>query len=158
MVQSLDQEHLAIDLFFVKPYPSKMKEYLNKRVKFREYFRPDAPADLKENSKEYFNLNQESPHMLIACKAKKNKKNLIPAVVHVDDTCRVQTVTKESNLKFYKLINEFKKISSIPVLLNTSFNIKGQPMVNTPSQAVDTFLSTKIDILAIGDYIITKDK
>ena len=86
-----------------------MKDYLNKRVKFREYFRPFAPAVLKENSKEYFNLNQESPHMLIACKAKKNKKNLIPAVVHVDDTCRVQTVTKESNLKFYKLINEFKK-------------------------------------------------
>ena len=141
-----------------KPYPSKMKDYLNKRVKFREYFRPFAPAVLKENSKEYFNLNQESPHMLIACKAKKNKKNLIPAVVHVDETCRVQTVTKETNLKFYKLIDEFKKISSIPVLLNTSFNIKGQPMVNTPSQAVDTFLRTKIDILAIGDYIITKKK
>ena len=67
-------------------------------------------------------------------------------------------MTKETNLKFYKLINEFKKISSIPVLLNTSFNIKGQPMVNTPSQAVDTFLRTKIDILAIGDYIITKKK
>ena len=65
-------------------------------------------------------------------------------------------MTKETNLKFYKLIDEFKKISSIPVLLNTSFNIKGQPMVNTPSQAVDTFLRTKIDILAIGDYIITK--
>ena len=96
--------------------------------------------------------------MLIACKAKKNKKNLIPAVVHVDETCRVQTVTKKTNLKFYKLIDEFKKISSIPVLLNTSFNIKGQPMVNTPSQAVDTFLRTKIDILAIGDYIITKKK
>jgi carbamoyltransferase len=133
-----------------------MKDYLNKKVKFREYFRPFAPAILKEKYKEYFHLNQESPHMLIACKANKKKSNLIPAVVHVDGTCRVQTVSKETNLKFYNLIKEFNKLTSVPVVLNTSFNIKGQPMVNTPSQAIDTFTGTKIDILAIGDYIVFK--
>jgi|TARA_B100001964_G_scaffold213097_1_gene249723 carbamoyltransferase len=139
-----------------RPYPAKMKDYLNKKVKFREYFRPFAPAILKEKYKEYFHLNQESPHMLIACKANKKKSNLIPAVVHVDGTCRVQTVSKETNLKFYNLIKEFNKLTSVPVVLNTSFNIKGQPMVNTPSQAIDTFTGTKIDILAIGDYIVFK--
>ena len=139
-----------------RPYPAKMKDYLNKKVKFREYFRPFAPAILKEKYKEYFHLNQESPHMLIACKANKKKSNLIPAVVHVDGTCRVQTVSKETNLKFYNLIKEFNKLTSVPVVLNTSFNIKGQPMVNTPSQAIDTFTGTKIDILTIGDYIVFK--
>ncbi len=139
-----------------RPYPAKMKDYLNKKVKFREYFRPFAPAILKEKYKEYFHLNQESPHMLIACKANKKKSNIIPAVVHVDGTCRVQTVSKETNLKFYNLIKEFNKLTSVPVVLNTSFNIKGQPMVNTPSQAIDTFTGTKIDILTIGDYIVFK--
>ena len=139
-----------------KPYPANMKDYLNNRVKFREYFRPFAPAVLEEKYKEYFNLNQTSPHMLIACKVKKNKSNQIPAVVHVDNSCRVQTVSKNTNLKFYNLIKEFYNLTSIPVLLNTSFNIKGQPMVNTPEQAINTFKNTNIDILVIGNYIITK--
>ncbi len=139
-----------------KPYPSKMKDYLNRRVKFREFFRPFAPAVLSEDCKKYFDLNQESPHMLIACQVKENKKNKIPAVVHVDGSCRVQTVSKKTNLKFYKLIKEFYKYTSIPVILNTSFNVKGQPIVNTPTQAIDTFLGTNIDILVIGDYILKK--
>ncbi len=139
-----------------KPYPSSMKDYLNKRVKFREYFRPFAPAVLEEKYKKYFDLRQESPHMLIACKAKKDKIKEIPAVVHVDNSCRVQTVSKETNFRFYNLIKEFYNITKIPVLLNTSFNVKGQPMVNTPLQAINTFKSTNIDILVIGDYIVTK--
>ena len=133
-----------------------MKDYLNKRVKFREEFRPFAPAVLDKFQKKYFSLSQESLHMLIACKALKKYKKLIPAVVHVDNTCRVQTVKKEINLKFYKLINEFYKITNIPVVLNTSFNVKGQPIVNTPEDAIKTFLSTNIDVLAIGDYISFK--
>ena len=133
-----------------------MKDYLNKRVKFREYFRPFAPAVLEEKYREYFNLRQESPHMLIACKAKKDKIKEIPAVVHVDNSCRVQTVSKKTNLRFYNLIKEFYNITKIPVLLNTSFNVKGQPMVNTPLQAINTFKRTNIDILIIGDYMITK--
>ena len=94
--------------------------------------------------------------MLIACKVIKEFKKFIPAVVHVDNTCRVQTVKKKNNLKFYKLINEFYKITNIPVILNTSFNVKGQPIVNTPEDAIRTFLSTNIDVLAIGDYISVK--
>ena len=106
-----------------KPFPIKMKDHLNKNVKFREVFRPFAPSVLEENLHEYFNINQKSEHMLIACKVKKNKKKTIPAVVHVDDTCRVQSVSKNKNERFWKLISEFKKLSNIPVLLNTSFNI-----------------------------------
>ena len=86
--------------------------------------------------------------------AKLGKK--IPAGVHVDNSCRVQTVSKQTNLRFYNLIKEFYALTSIPILLNTSFNIKGQPMVNTPDQALSTFKSTNIDVLVIGDYVISK--
>ena len=120
-----------------KPYPEQMRDHINKNVKFREYFRPFAPAVLEEDLYNYFSINQSSPHMLIACNVKKDKKKLIPAVVHVDNTCRTQSVSKNINFKFWKLINEFKKISGIPVLLNTSFNIKGQPIVNSPMDAID---------------------
>ena len=94
--------------------------------------------------------------MLIACKVKPNKKSEIPAVVHIDDTCRVQTVKKINNELFYNLLKEFYEISGCPVLLNTSFNVKGKPIVNTPQQAIDCFKSTKIDILVVGSYILKK--
>tara|TARA_Y100001936_G_C16084705_1_gene680749 strand:+ start:199 stop:1926 length:1728 start_codon:yes stop_codon:yes gene_type:complete len=139
------------------PFPKSMKDYLNSRVKFREEFRPFAPAILYEHTKEYFLLDQESPHMLIAVKVKENKIDKIPAVVHIDNTARVQTVTKENNLKFRKLLESFYKITECPVLLNTSFNVKGQPIVNTPEDAIKCFLNTNIDILVLGDYILTKD-
>ena len=133
-----------------------MKDYINGKVKFRESFRPFAPAILSEYAKEYFHLNQDSDHMLIATKVKLNKKNKIPATVHVDNSCRVQTVSKKSNKKFYSLINNFNKITKVPVVLNTSFNIKGQPIVNDPVDAIECFLKYKIDTLAIGDYIVEK--
>ncbi len=139
-----------------RPYPNSMKDHLNKRVKFREEFRPFAPSVLNEFRDEFFHISQDSPHMLMACRAKKNKIKSIPATVHIDGTCRVQTVKKDINLKFYNLIKNFYEESGVPVLLNTSFNIKGQPIVNTPKQAVETFKSTKIDVLAIGDYLLTK--
>lgn len=139
-----------------KPFPIKMKDHLNKNVKFREVFRPFAPSVLEENLHEYFNINQKSEHMLIACKVKKNKKKTIPAVVHVDDTCRVQSVSKNKNERFWKLISEFKKLSNIPVLLNTSFNIKGQPIVNDIEDALKCFKKYKIDILIVDKYLIKK--
>jgi carbamoyltransferase len=139
-----------------KPFPESMRDHLNKRVKFREEFRPFAPSVLDKYQKDFFELNQDSPHMLIASKVKKNKKNLIPAVVHIDDTCRVQTVKKNINERFYDLIESFNKLTKIPVLLNTSFNVKGQPIVNTPSEALETFKSTNIDVLAIGDFVLIK--
>ena len=139
-----------------RPYPAKMKDYLNKRVKFREPFRPFAPAVLDIDTHIYFDINQQSPHMLIACNVQKKVKNKIPAVVHVDNTCRVQTVSNSTNKYFYSLIRAFKNITGIPVLLNTSFNIKGQPMVNNPDQAIKTFQKTNIDVLVIGNYILKK--
>ena len=140
-----------------KPFPIQIKNHINKNVKFREYFRPFAPAVLEEHASNYFHLNQPSPHMLIACKVKKNKVNLIPAVTHVDKSARVQTVSKKSNYKFYKLINYVYRLNQIPVILNTSFNIKGQPIVNDPQDAIDCFLKYKIDKLVIGNYILSKN-
>ena len=134
-----------------------MKDHLNIRVKFREEFRPYAPSVLNEYRDEFFHINQDIPHMLMACKIKKDKRKIIPAIVHVDGTCRVQTVKKDINKKFYNLINEFYKITGVPVLLNTSFNVKGQPIVNTPLEAIETFKSTNIDVLAIGDFVLSKN-
>ena len=134
-----------------------MKDYLNSRVKFREEFRPFAPAILFEHTKDYFKINQESPHMLIAVDVKEEKINEIPAVVHIDNTARVETVTKENNLNFRKLLESFYEITNYPVILNTSFNVKGQPIVNTPEDALKCFLGTNIDVLILGNYFITKD-
>ena len=139
------------------PYPEDMKDYLNSRVKFREEFRPFAPAILNEHVQDYFFIRQQSPHMLITAFVKEDKKKEIPAVIHVDNSARVQTVTKENNPKFRKLLEAFYSKTKCPVLLNTSFNIKGQPIVNSPDDAIKCFLSTNIDVLAIGDYFLTKD-
>ena len=139
-----------------RPFPADMKDYLNARVKFREEFRPFAPAVLAEHYEEYFQIRQLSPHMLIASQATEKAKEEIPATVHVDDSCRVQTVTQDSNARFYALLKSFHEESACPVLLNTSFNVKGQPIVNTPKQAIDCFLGTNIDCLVIGNYFFEK--
>jgi len=109
---------------------------------------------LEDESLKYFDL-ASSPYMLLAAKVKKDKRREIPAVVHVDNTARIQTVNKEQNYKYYSLISEFKKITGIPMLLNTSFN-KNEPIVETPEDAIKCFLSTKIEVLVMGDYIATK--
>ncbi|MAQ73487.1 MAG: carbamoyl transferase [Gammaproteobacteria bacterium] len=141
-----------------KPFPISMKDYINKNVKFRENFRPLAPAILKEKSKYYFKLNQEeTPHMLQAIKVKTICYKETPAIIHEDGTARVQTVSKKMNMKFWKLIKEFEKITGCPVLINTSFNVKGQPIVNSPVDAINCFLSTKIDCLCIGSFIVKKN-
>lgn len=139
-----------------KPFPESMKDYINAKVKFREEFRPFAPAVLKEHCSEYFDINQESPHMLIACNVQPDKKEEIAATVHVDDTCRVQTVGEDNNYRFRKLLEAFYEKTGVPVLLNTSFNVKGQPIVNTPEEAINCFLNTAIDNLVVGDYILYK--
>ena len=139
-----------------KPFPSKMRDHMNKNVKFRENFRPFAPSILNNFAKDFFELEQESQHMLIATKVKSNKKKYIPATVHVDNSCRVQTVHEETNKKFFDLINNFYKITNVPVVLNTSFNVKGQPIVNNPEDAILCFLKYNIDYLAIGDFMVKK--
>lgn len=141
-----------------KPYPYEMKSFLNKKVKFRENFRPFAPAILEKFQNQYFELRHKSLHMLYAIKAKKNILKKIPATIHVDNTSRVQTVTQKSNLNLYNLLKEFYNLTNIPVLLNTSFNIKGQPIVDNPNAAIETFLSTKIDFIILDNYLIEKFK
>jgi len=138
------------------PNPGRIKDHINKNVKFREHFRPFAPAILKEFANKYFNINQKSEYMLIAFDVKPKMKSHISATVHVDNTCRVQTVTKNSNKKFYDLLKKMYEKTDNPVLLNTSFNIKGQPIVNSPEDAIECFLKYKIDFLFIGDYILQK--
>lgn len=133
-----------------------MKDHINHRVKFREYFRLFAPAVMHEHAEEYFQVSQESPHMLIAVQVQPDKRDVIPAVVHVDGSCRVQTVRPENNARMYELLKAFKARTGIPVILNTSFNVKGQPIVNTPQQAIDCFTSTAIDVLVLGDLVMEK--
>lgn len=132
------------------------KDILNKRVKFREHFRPFAPAVLWEHQTEYFKLNIQNPYMLIVKDVREDKRSIIPAVTHVDGTGRIQTVTKEYNGPFYALISRFNELTGVPVVLNTSFNIKGEPIVESPEDAVKCFTGTQIDCLAIGDYIVLK--
>jgi carbamoyltransferase len=131
-----------------------LKDEINFKVKHRESFRPFAPAVLIEHYKEYFDLNVESPFMLLVADVKNPEK--IPSVTHVDGTARVQTVTKEDNDKFYELISEFYDITGVPVILNTSFNDAGEPIVETPEDAMITFLGTELSYLVIGDYLFEK--
>jgi len=136
-------------------YP-EMKDILNKRVKYREGFRPFAPSIMKEFNSEYFDLDCSSPFMLLVANVK--KADVVPAITHVDQTARVQTVTKEDNGIYYDLIKEYYKLTRIPVILNTSFNVAGEPIVETPEDAIKCFLSTRIDYLVLGDIILKKRK
>lgn len=138
------------------PRNPDIKDILNKRVKFREAFRPFAPSVLFDKMDEFFEEKTESPYMLFAFNIKEEKRVLIPGVVHVDGSARVQTVTKELNGSYADLIEHFYTLTGIPIVVNTSFNIKGEPIVETPVDAVKCFLKTDIDVLIIEDYIVFK--
>lgn len=127
-------------------------------IKSRENWRPLAPSILEDYRKDYFEKSSFSPFMLQNHKVHKNKAKEIPAVVHTDLTSRYQSVTKKTNKKYYQLIKEFYKITKTPIILNTSFNIAGEPIVCTPDQAIRSFYSSAIDCLAIGNYWITKNE
>lgn len=133
-----------------------MKDILNNQVKHRESFRPFAPSVLEEFAGKYFDINRSSPFMLFTVLAKKPEE--IPAVVHVDGTSRLHTVDRKTNPGFYTLISAFNDLTGVPVLLNTSFNIKGEPIVESPDDALRTFINSQMDALAIGDIWITKEK
>ena len=138
------------------PREAKMKDIINEQVKHRQPFRPFAPIVLAERAKEIFEDCVESPFMLLAMKVRPEWRDKIPAVVHVDGTARVQTVCQDNNERLYKLLKEFDAITGVPVLLNTSFNVKGEPIVEEPQDAVECFLSTGIDYLALQDVLIEK--
>lgn len=139
----------------VDPRRTEMKEVLNQRIKHREPFRPFAPSVLEEKTQEYFERDYPSPFMLFTYKVKPGKVKIIPAPTHVDNTGRLQTVSKEENPLFWQLINEFERITGVPVLLNTSFN-DNEPIVNSPKEAIECFLRTKMDILVLGKIFIKK--
>ncbi|MCB1485331.1 MAG: carbamoyltransferase, partial [Hyphomicrobiaceae bacterium] len=140
------------------PRTAEMKDILNKRVKFRQAFRPFAPIVLAERAKEIFEGEIDSPFMLMAMKVRPEWKDKIPAIVHVDGTARVQTVREDQNPKLHRLLKEFDKITGVPVLINTSFNVKGEPIVESPEDAINCFLGTGIDYLALHDMLIEKNK
>ena len=137
------------------PREAKMKDILNEKIKHREMFRPFAPSILEEYATEYFDLEIPSPYMLLVSKVK--KPDIIPAVTHVDGTGRLQTVSKNSNQLYYDLINEFFKLTGVPVIVNTSMNVRGEPIVNTPEQAYSMILKTDMDYLVMGNYLVSRN-
>ncbi len=138
------------------PRRNDMKDYLNSRVKHREGFRPFAPSVLIEHVSDWFDLDDRSPYMLRVVQVPDDIKDSIPAIVHVDGTARVQTVDKNEAPGYWKLINKFYKITNVPVVLNTSFNVSGKPIVETPQDAVDCYESTNIDLLLLEDWVLSK--
>jgi carbamoyltransferase len=150
------QRALGARSILADPRKAEMKEIINAKVKFREFFRPFAPAVLEERASEFFIYPKPIPFMTEVCPVREEKKSIIPAVTHVDGTARVQTVSKKANAPFYDLIRRFGELTGVPVVLNTSFNVKGDPIVNTPEQAVNTFLKTDIDALVAGNFLVQK--
>ncbi len=160
------------------PRSEKMQKELNLKIKFRESFRPFAPSVLREDLSTWFDLNYDSPYMLLVADVKKEKqikmsesdqrlfgidklnvkRSTVPAITHVDYSARIQTVHKDTNPRYYDLINEFKKITDCPVLVNTSFNVRGEPIVCSVEDAFNCFMGTNLDILVIEDFVLLKSE
>jgi carbamoyltransferase len=138
------------------PTNPEMKDILNKRVKHREAFRPFAPTVIAEEQFIYFDLKYESDYMLMATLVKDEYRGQLPAVTHVDNTARVQAVSKNSEPFVHEMLLAVKRHIGFPIVLNTSFNVDGEPIVESPLDAVQTFLKTEIDTLVIGNFIIDK--
>lgn len=139
------------------PRKAEMKDILNSRVKHRQPFRPFAPIVLEERADEIFEGRGDSPFMLMAKRVNPEWRDKIPAIVHVDGTARVQTVREATNPRLYRLLKEFEALTGVPMLINTSFNIKGEPIVETPRDAVRCFLTTGIDHLVLHDTLVSKN-
>lgn len=139
------------------PRRKDMKELLNTRIKYREPFRPFCPSILAERVGEYFETDYPSPFMVMAYKIKPGQRERIPAVAHGDGTGRLQTVEREVNPRYWNLIRKFEEVTGVPVLLNTSFN-ENEPIVQTPAQAIDCFLRTRMDVLSIGGFLLLKEE
>jgi carbamoyltransferase len=139
------------------PRKAEMKDILNSRVKHRQAFRPFAPIVLAERMTDIFEGEEDSPFMLIAKAVRPEWREKIPGIVHVDGTARVQTVREATNPKLYRVLKEFDQLTGVPVLINTSFNVKGEPIVETPQDAMICFLTTGIDHLVLHDTLISKN-
>ena len=136
----------------------KAKDIINAKVKFREWFRPFAPAVIKERAHEYFDMpaGMDLPFMLMVPQVRPQYHSVLPAITHEDGTGRVQTLTPELNGRFYDLVKRFGELTGVPVVVNTSFNVRGEPIVQSPQDAHRTFLNTGIDALVIGNFIVTQ--
>jgi carbamoyltransferase len=139
------------------PRRKDMKDTLNARIKYREPFRPFCPSILAEKAGDWFENDYASPFMVMAYKIKAEQREKIPAVTHGDGTGRLQTVEKDVNPLYWKLITAFDELTGVPVLLNTSFN-ENEPIVNTPAQALDCFLRTQMDVLVMGPFLLQKSE
>ena len=141
------------------PRNEKMKEIVNVKIKFREPFRPFAPSALQESLKDYFELDREyfpQRFMLMAYPVRKEKQDKIPAVTHVDGSSRLQSVIRSQSPRYWSLINRFREAAGVPLVLNTSFNLRGEPIVNSPQNAINTFQNSGIDILVLGNCLVRK--
>jgi carbamoyltransferase len=138
------------------PRRAEMKDIVNAEVKHREGFRPFAPSVLDEKGSEYFDGYYPNPFMLLVLPIRKEKQAVIPAVTHVDGTGRLQSVDRQGNPFFHRLIEEFERRTGVPVVLNTSFNLRGEPIVHRPAEALTDYLNTGMDALFLGSYLVEK--
>ena len=135
-----------------------MKDRINTSVKHREWYRPFAPSCLEEEAHKYFSHTTKSPHMLLISDVKEEWKTRLPAITHIDGTARLQTVSKDTNKKYWQVIKEFEKLSGVAVILNTSFNDNEEPIVEDPGDAVNCFIKNNMDYLIMGNYLVSKKK
>ena len=139
-----------------------MKEKLNAKIKFREAFRPFAPSVLEERANEFFDFPNAAEwwpgrFMLYVAPVRDEKREVLPAITHEDGSGRLQTVYKETNPAYHRLIERFGEKTGVPVIMNTSFNLKGEPIVETPAQAFNTFSRSEMDVLYLNNYVVEKD-
>ena len=153
-----------------------MQKILNKKIKFRESFRPFAPIILEEKTQDWFEKIKKSPYMLLTTKVKKDKlltinninkekkgldinkipRSLVPSITHVDNSSRLQTINKHENRRIYQLLKKFEQKTNCPILINTSFNIMDEPIVCNPTDALNCFMKSEMDILIIGNFVLEK--
>ena len=157
---------------------SEMQKTMNLKIKYRESFRPFAPSVRAENISDYFEIDRESPYMLLVANVQKDKqvamseeqnsyfgleklnivRSEIPAITHVDYSARIQTINKRMNKKFYTLLKKFYDKTNCPIIVNTSFNVRGEPIVCSPENALACFMSTNLDVLVMENFLILKDE
>jgi carbamoyltransferase len=144
------------------PRNPAMKDIVNAKIKFREPYRPFAPSVLADCAESYFELPNAMQHyparyMLYVAPVRPKKQSVLPAITHVDGTGRLQTVFRDSNPRYYQLIERFGQATGVPAVLNTSFNLKGEPIVNSPADAFNTFSRSEMDMLFLGNFVLEKE-
>jgi carbamoyltransferase len=138
------------------PRGAETKDIVNRRIKHREWFRPFAPVVIENEASKWFELKVPSPYMLFVSPVIDQQRQILPATTHRDGTARVQTINEEQNPRLHRLLREFQKLTDVPVLLNTSFNVMGEPIVNSPRDAISTLLATELDYVVLDDYLVAK--